>query len=141
MVDTISKQHRSWNMSRIRSKNTRPELKVRSAIHREGYRYSLHNRKLPGKPDLVLKKYKAVVFIHGCFWHHHKGCKRANLPKSNRQYWLPKIDRNVGRDKENRKTLKKMGWKVIIIWECQTKNLEKMLEIFRNELKNKRGKR
>ena len=140
-MDTISKRHRSWNMSRIRSKDTSPELHVRSALSRAGYRFRLHRGDLPGKPDLILKKYKAVVFVHGCFWHHHKGCKRANLPKTNRKYWLPKIDRNAVRDEENRKALKKMGWKVIIVWECQTKNPEVILRVFRKGLKNKRSRK
>ena len=135
MADTISKKHRSWNMSRIRSKDTTPEMRVRSALHREGYRFRLHNENLPGRPDLVLKKLKTAIFVHGCFWHHHRKCKRANLPKSNRNYWLPKIHGNIERDKECRKALKKSGWKVIIIWECQTKDPEKILKVFGKGIK------
>lgn len=137
MTDSISKQHRSWNMSRIKSKNTSPELRVRSALHRAGYRYTLYGDNLPGKPDLVFRKYKTVLFVHGCFWHHHKGCKRANLPKSNKDYWVPKIMRNVERDAENRKLLKKSGWQVIIVWECQTKETDKIIRIFERKIKKK----
>lgn len=131
-MDTISKKQRSWNMSRIRSKDTTPELRVRSVISKAGYRFRLHDKSLRGKPDLIFKKHKIALFVHGCFWHHHQRCKRANFPKSNKGYWAPKIHRNVQRDRENRKILKKDGWRVIIVWECQTKTPEKILTIFKN---------
>ena len=119
MADYLTKEQRSWNMSRIRSKDTKPELVVRSLLHRMGYRFRLHRKDLPGKPDIVLPKYKTVIFVHGCFWHGHKVCKRGNMPKSNRDYWVQKIQKNIDRDKKHRKELKKMGWKVLTIWECQ----------------------
>jgi len=113
-------------MSRIRSKDTKPELIVRSLLHRMGFRFRLHRKDLPGKPDIVLPKYKTVIFVHGCFWHGHKGCRRSNVPKSNQEYWVPKINRNIQRDKEHYKQIKKMGWKVLVIWECECKYHEKI---------------
>ena len=101
MVDHLSLEKRSWNMSRIRSKNTKPELIVRKVLHNLGIRYRLHTSDLPGKPDLSNKKKKFTVFVNGCFWHQHRGCKRANIPKSNRDYWIPKLKKNVNRFKEN----------------------------------------
>ena len=109
-------------MSRIRSKNTKPELIVRSVLHRMGYRFRLHRKDLPGKPDIVLPKYKTVIFVHGCFWHGHSGCKRGNIPKTNKNYWIPKINKNKDRDRKHRSQLKKQGWKVAVIWECQCHN-------------------
>ncbi|MBI9103763.1 MAG: DNA mismatch endonuclease Vsr [Spirochaetales bacterium] len=115
-------------MSRIRSTNTRPEMLVRSALHKMGYRFRLNGKVgknysskgiLQGKPDIVLAKYRLVIFINGCFWHHHINCKRANIPKTNQEYWQKKLSRNVERDKENIRQLKSDGWKVIVIWECQ----------------------
>ena len=123
MADHLSIEKRSWNMSRIRSNNTKPELLVRKSLFKLGYRYRIKN-KLPGKPDIVLKKYKTAVFINGCFWHRCKKCKRATIPKTNTKYWLNKFDQNVKRDIQNYKELEKMGWKVIIIWECEVKNKE-----------------
>ncbi|MCK5708099.1 MAG: DNA mismatch endonuclease Vsr [Candidatus Aureabacteria bacterium] len=127
-MDHLSKNKRSWNMSRIRSTNTKPEMIVRKVAHSLGFRYSLHRKDLPGKPDLVLKKHKTVIFVHGCFWHQHKNCKRANVPKSNFEYWEAKLNRNIERDKKNKRELKKLGWKIIIIWECETKNTEKLIK-------------
>lgn len=126
MVDNLSKDRRSWNMSRIRSKNTKPELIVRSLLHRMGYRFRLYRKNLPGKPDIVLPKYKTVVFVHGCFWHRHRGCKRCTTPTSNRRYWLKKLNRNVEKDKFHKMQLRKFGWNVFVIWECETKNLDKL---------------
>ncbi len=131
MVDHLTKEERSWNMSRIRSKNTKPEIIVRSLLHRMGYRFRLHRKDLPGKPDIVLPKYKIVIFVHGCFWHGHNVCKRSNIPKSNKDYWTHKIARNITRDKENNTKLKKAGWKILKIWECQTKDLNKLRNIIR----------
>lgn len=124
MTDTLTKERRSWNMSRIRSKNTKPELIVRSLLHRMGYRFTVNgplNRKLPGKPDIVLPKYKIVIFVHGCFWHRHKGCKYAYNPKSRKPFWKRKFCDNIRRDKEVTTLLKKTGWRRIVIWECKTK--------------------
>ncbi len=125
-MDTVSKEVRSRNMSAIRSKNTKPEAVVRSLLFALGYRYRLHRKDLPGKPDIVLKKHNTVIFVHGCFWHHHKNCRRANWPKSNQEYWLPKIQRNIERDKIHIRKLKKEGWEVLVIWECQIKNMDKL---------------
>lgn len=119
-MDTISKERRSWNMSRIRSANTSPERTVRSLLHAAGYRFRLHSRNLPGKPDIVLPKYKAVVFVHGCFWHRHKGCEYAYTPKTRTEFWQQKFDENVERDKRVLRSLRQKGWRCLIIWECQT---------------------
>lgn len=113
-------------MSRIRSKETKPEKIIRSLLHRMGYRFRLYRNDLPGKPDIVLSKYKTVIFVHGCFWHRHKGCKRCTTPSTNREYWLPKLEKNTVKDKEHRKKLTQMGWKTIIVWECEIKNIDKV---------------
>jgi DNA mismatch endonuclease (patch repair protein) len=113
-------------MRRIRSVDTTPEKKVRSFLHGRGFRFRLHSRNLPGKPDIVLNKYKTVVFVHGCFWHQHQdpSCTRSAVPKSNEDYWLPKLLKTVGRDNEHKESLKRLGWKVQIIWECQINEKE-----------------
>jgi DNA mismatch endonuclease, patch repair protein len=118
-MDTISKEKRSWNMSRIKGKNTKPELIVRSLLHGMGYRYRLHQKKLPGKPDIVLRKYNTVIFVHGCFWHRHKECKFAYEPKSRQDFWHKKFTENLARDMRNQSALLKLGWKVLVIWECE----------------------
>ena len=124
MVDHLSLEKRSWNMSRIRSKNTKPELIVRKVLHNLGIRYRLHTSDLPGKPDLSNKKKKFTVFVNGCFWHQHRGCKRANIPKSNRDYWIPKLKKNVNRFKENLDMLDTMGYRTAVIWECEVNDLK-----------------
>lgn len=134
-MDKISKAKRSWNMSQIRARDTTPEFKVRMALQKAKYRFKLYDTNLPGKPDLVLQRYRTVVFVHGCFWHHHKGCKRANWPKSNKKYWIPKIKRNILRGKRIIKQLEKDGLRVIIIWECQTHKPEDIIKIFRKQLR------
>ncbi len=128
-MDHLSKEKRSWNMSRIRSANTAPELAVRSMLHRNGFRFRLHVKELPGKPDIVLPKYKTVIEVRGCFWHRHPHCKIATTPSSNTEYWLKKFAQNVARDKENEEKLKQFGWHVIIVWGCETKQLEKLLAV------------
>lgn len=125
-MDTLSKEKRSWNMSRIKGKDTKPELIVRSLLHSMGYRYRLHQKNLPGKPDLVFKKFRTVIFVHGCFWHRHKGCKFAYDPKSRQEFWQRKFTGNEVRDKKNRSALEKLGWKVWVIWECEVNNIEKL---------------
>ena len=132
MVDIISEERRSWNMSRIRGKDTKPEIIVRSILHRMGYRFRLHRKDLPGKPDIVLPKYNTVIFVHGCFWHRHKGCKFAYTPKSRVDFWKAKFDGTVARDKHNRKQLEAMGWDVEIIWECEVKDEKIIIERLRN---------
>ncbi len=119
MADTHSPEVRSYNMSRIRAKDTKPEIIVRKYLHSRGFRYRLHTKYLPGKPDIVLLKYKTVIFVHGCFWHGHKGCKYFVMPKSRQDYWVPKIQSNIKKDKLHRKELKKLGWNVLTFWECQ----------------------
>ena len=108
-------------MSRISSKNTKPELIVRKLLYQNGVRYRLHAKDLPGKPDISNKKKKFAVFVNGCFWHQHKGCNRSNIPKSNKDYWIPKLKRNIQRQEENINSLKEMGWSTFIIWECELK--------------------
>ncbi len=120
MADNHTPEQRKNNMSRIRSKNTKPEETVRKYLFSRGLRYRKNVRSLPGCPDIVLKKYNTVVFVNGCFWHHHD-CSRFKWPSSNQEYWIPKINRNVERDKQNQEILSEMGWRVIIVWECQLK--------------------
>lgn len=111
-------------MSRIRGKDTTPELSIRSLIHRLGYRYILYSKKLPGRPDLVFSGRKKVIFVHGCFWHGHKGCPKGKLPKSNLEYWMPKLERNKKRDSDNRRMLEDQGWSVLVVWQCELKNTD-----------------
>lgn len=117
-------------MSKVPSENTSPEVNVRSFLHRNGFRFRIHNKKLPGKPDIVLKKYHTIIFVHGCFWHRHSNCKRASTPVENKKYWQMKFEKNIHRDIKNKKELKKLGWKVLIIWECKIndKILNKLIE-------------
>jgi len=126
MVDTLSPEQRSWNMSRIRGRDTRPERLVRSLLHRLGYRFRLGRKDLPGKPDIVLPKYRAVVFVHGCFWHRHGGCQYAYTPKSRIEFWQQKFERNVQRDKEVKEALERQNWHVLTVWECETMDTEKL---------------
>ncbi|MFO8057565.1 MAG: DNA mismatch endonuclease Vsr [bacterium] len=141
MVDHLSQKKRSWNMSRIKSKDTKPEIIVRSLLHRMGYRFRLHSKNLPGNPDIVLKKYNTVIFCHGCFWHQHKNCKRASIPKSNTEYWEKKLSRNIDRFDKVRNGLEKTGWNVVVVWECEISKQEKLAKrldsILRKKLKNK----
>jgi len=109
-------------MSRIQAKNTKPEIRVRSYLHELGFRFRLHSKVLPGKPDIVLKKYSTVIFVHGCFWHRHRNCKYSYSPKTNKEKWAKKFKDNIKRDEIVIKKLKNLGWKIIIIWECYTKD-------------------
>lgn len=132
-MDSISKEKRSWVMSRIRARDTKPELIVRKLLHALGYRFRLCRKDLPGKPDIILPRYKAVIFVHGCFWHRHDCKVGIRKPKSNLDYWLPKFERTKLRDAENNERLLEQGWKVFIVWECMTKDvniLRKILESF-----------
>lgn len=121
MVDKVSKEVRSYNMSRIRSKDTTPEILVRSYLFSKGLRFRKNDKRYPGSPDIVLPKYKTMVFVHGCFWHLHDGCKYAIMPKSNVEFWEKKLYGNKERDERNKKELEELGWKVITVWECELK--------------------
>ena len=118
MADTLTPEKRSWNMSQIRGSETTVEVKVRKGLFKEGFRYRKNVKGLPGKPDIVLPKYKTIIFIHGCFWHRHENCSRATTPKSNLEYWTGKFARNVENDQKNKVLLEQMGWSVITLWEC-----------------------
>ena len=123
-------------MSAIKSKNTKPEIKVRKVLHSMGYRFRLHSKDLPGSPDIVLPKYKTVIFVHGCFWHRHHNCKYASTPKTRQEFWNKKFNENINRDKINQENLSSKGWKIIIVWECEIKDKDFDLNrLFKNEIK------
>ena len=111
-------------MAQIKARDTQPELIVRSLLHRMGYRFRLHRNDLPGTPDIVLPKYRTVIFVHGCYWHRHAGCKFAYTPKTRVEFWLSKFKDNVSRDRRDQRALHKLGWEVVVVWECETRNLE-----------------
>lgn len=121
MSDKLTPEKRSWNMSRIKGKDTKIEVEVRSWLFSRGFRFRKNDKRYPGKPDIVLPKYKTVIFINGCFWHRHAGCKYATTPKTRTEFWLEKFERNARNDELHRQQLEDMGWKVITIWECQLK--------------------
>lgn len=132
MTDIYSKNKRSWIMSKISGKETEPEVLVRKFLFRKGFRYRKNDKRYPGTPDIVLPKYKTVIFVHGCFWHGHN-CRAGKLPETRKEFWQNKIDTNIARDKKNRQDLEKLGWKVLVIWQCELKNKkirgEKLKEI------------
>ncbi len=136
-MDRISPEKRSKLMSKIRSKDTKPEMAIRRLVFSLGYRYRLHDRRLPGKPDLVFQSRRKVIFVHGCFWHQHESCRGGRLPKSNIQYWQPKLEKNVLNDKKNQRELLKNGWKVLVIWECEIKEVGYITEKIINFLEDK----
>ena len=127
-------EQRSRNMSAIKSKNTKPELAVRKVLHSMGYRFRLHGKGLPGSPDIVLPKYKTVIFVHGCFWHRHENCKYATTPKTRQEFWNKKFTTNIERDLEIQEKIKNLNWRSVVIWECETKNKEnlrdKIIDVF-----------
>ena len=125
---------RSRIMRAVGRRDTRPELRVRRALHSMGYRFRLHRKDLPGTPDIVLPKYRTCIFVHGCFWHRHEGCKKATTPKSNESFWQEKFARNVLRDEENRRALEALGWNVVIVWECETERAETLFKTLRDRL-------
>ena len=135
MTDRISREHRSWNMSRIRCKDTSPEIAVRSLLHQLGYRFRLHRKDLPGSPDIVLPRYRTTIFVHGCFWHRHQGCRLAYLPKSRVEFWEKKFADNIKRDFLARKALKSAGWRVIVVWECELDDIKTLQRRLISELK------
>ena len=127
-MDKFSKKKRTEVMSNIRSKNTKPEILLRKELFKRGFRYRIHDKKLPGKPDIVLKKYKIAIFVHGCFWHLHSGCREGRLPSTRREYWEPKLLGNVLRDKLHVSNLEKLGWTVLTFWECEIdKSLDEII--------------
>ena len=137
VIHKVSEQ-RSRNMSAIKSKNTKPEIKVRKVLHSMGYRFRLHSKDLPGSPDIVLPKYKTVIFVHGCFWHRHENCRYASTPKTRQEFWNKKFNENINRDKINQENLSSKGWKIIIIWECEIRNKKINLEqIFKKVIKKR----
>lgn len=139
-MDVHDSATRSYNMSQIKGKDTKPERLVRSTLHKMGFRFRLHRKDLPGKPDLVLPKYNTVIFVNGCFWHRHEDCKEGGLPKTNTDFWEKKLNGNIERDKRNYRLLKGIGWDVMIIWECEIKNgtyIAKLGE-FRRRVENER---
>ncbi|MGB8194391.1 MAG: very short patch repair endonuclease [Chitinophagaceae bacterium] len=138
MADVHSKEVRSYNMSRIKGKNTKPEMLVRKFLHAHGFRYRLHDKKLPGKPDIVLPKYKTAIFVHGCFWHGHEGCKYYVIPSTRTEWWVNKINSNITNDKKAIKTLEEARWNVLHIWECELKknNIENTLQFILTILRN-----
>ena len=133
VIHKVSEQ-RSRNMSAIKSKNTKPEIKVRKILHSMGYRFRLHSKDLPGSPDIVLPKYKTVIFVHGCFWHRHENCKYASTPKTRKEFWNKKFTENKKRDSEIQEKIKILDWRSVVIWECETKNIEdlrdKIIDVF-----------
>lgn len=128
MTDVFPKEKRSWIMSRVRGRDTKPEILARSFIHCMGFRFRIHRRDLPGNPDIVLPRYSKVIFVHGCFWHGHKRCPRSRRPSTHRDFWNKKLNSNIERDKRNRKELRQMGWKVLLVWECDTRTPEILLK-------------
>ncbi len=118
MTDRLTPERRSWNMSRIRGKDTQPERRLRSLLHQAGFRYRLHASTLPGRPDLVLRRYRAVIFVHGCYWHRHPGCSNATTPGTRTAFWLAKFSATVERDRQAVHKLTQLGWRVITVWEC-----------------------
>lgn len=128
-MDRLTPERRSWLMSRVRARDTSAEVRVRRAAHGMGLRYRLYRRDLPGTPDLVFPKHRVVVFVHGCFWHRHPDCKKATTPKSRVEFWKSKFDRNTVRDRQAIEELGALGWRVAIIWECQTKDAEALSRI------------
>lgn len=119
MADSISAERRSWNMSRISGKDTKIETAVRKYLFSQGFRFRKNDKRYPGKPDVLLPRYKTAIFVNGCFWHRHQGCKNATIPKTRTEFWLNKLGRNAEKDRENEKKLKDAGWQVITIWECE----------------------
>lgn len=136
MSDKLTLEKRSWNMSRIKGKDTKIEVEVRKYLFLKGYRFRKNDKRYPGKPDIVLPKYHVAIFVHGCFWHRHEGCKDATTPKTRTEFWLEKFDKNVKNDQIKQEKLRELGWKVIVIWECEIKkDLIKTMEWLEQEIK------
>lgn len=129
MTDIVDRQRRSEMMSRIGPRDTVPELAVRSMAHRMGFRFRVHQKELPGRPDLVFARHRLVVFVHGCFWHRHKGCANATMPKTRPEFWQSKFNGNVERDRRNCRQLVRLGWRILVIWECEAEDPAKLASI------------
>jgi DNA mismatch endonuclease (patch repair protein) len=129
MADVFAPEKRSLVMARIKGSNTRPEMMVRSIVHRMGFRFRIHRKDLPGRPDIVLPKHRKVIFVHGCFWHGHEGCPRSARPSSNQGFWDNKLSGNVERDKRNLFELEKLGWKTLVLWTCEVKDRQRLQEV------------
>ncbi|MER8903445.1 DNA mismatch endonuclease Vsr [Mesorhizobium sp. M0772] len=136
MVDRLTPQRRSWLMSRVGRKDTGPEMVVRRLLFREGYRFRLHRKDMPGSPDLVLPRYRVAIFVHGCFWHRHAGCSKATTPKTRMEFWSNKFAQNIARDKANEDQLAERGWRTIVVWECETKEMGELREKLCAELED-----
>ena len=134
MTDKLSKERRSANMRAVHSRDTGPEIRVRQIAHGLGYRFRLHRHELPGKPDLVFPGRRKVIFVHGCFWHQHKDCKRGSMPQSNVGVWRPKLENNVTRDEKQLEALNVCGWRTLVIWECELKNERQLASLIRSFL-------
>lgn len=132
MPDLVSASVRSRIMSSVKQRHTKPEMLVRSLLHRLGYRFRLHQKDLPGRPDIVLPKYRTAIFVHGCFWHQHRNCGKSRRPSSNQEYWNKKLDENISRDKRKEDELSQLGWRVAIVWQCDTSDLD----VLSGKLKN-----
>jgi len=122
----FTKEKRSWVMAQVKSGDTGPEIRVRSMLHGLGFRFRLHRKDLPGKPDIVFPGRRKVVFVHGCFWHGHKGCRRSTRPSSNQGFWTMRLDSNIRRDKRDRQRLRRLGWRVFVVWECELKDEQRL---------------
>lgn len=137
MADSLSKEKRSWNMSKIRGKDTAIEVRVRKYLFSKGFRYRKNVKILPGKPDIVLPKYKTVIFVHGCFWHRHKGCKNATTPKTRTDFWNEKFCKNVENDQLHTRQLTEMGWNILVLWECEIeKRFEETMTLLTEQIKS-----
>lgn len=139
MGDTLTPEQRSERMSRVRDRGSKAEMVVRRLVHSLGYRYRLHVSRLPGRPDIVLPKHRKVILVHGCFWHRHDDCRLARLPKSRLDFWIPKLQRNRERDIENIQKLKDAGWSVLVVWECETSDMERLHETVKKFLESVHG--
>ena len=135
-VDRLSQERRSALMSRIRGRDTQPELVVRRTVHQMGYRFRLHRRDLPGTPDLVFPSRRIALFVHGCFWHSHRGCPKGRAPKSNLGYWRPKLQQNKKRDRRKAERLRRLGWRVVILWQCELKDQDNLRTLLRDILES-----
>jgi DNA mismatch endonuclease (patch repair protein) len=135
-MDVFDKDKRSRVMAKVKNKNTKPELLVRSLLHRMGYRFRIHRKDLPGNPDITLPKYKAVIFVHGCFWHGHEGCPKAKRPQSNMEFWDEKLNENIDRDKKVVYELERMGWRVLVIWTCEINDVDALSQRVESFMQN-----